>query len=135
MTSQVYLLDTNVITGIMKKDACVLDRISQALAADAHLILSPLVFYEIKRGLMRRDAKRQLGFFEQLIKTFWWNDLQRTDWQRAAELWANEIAHGRPPQDADLLIAAQAHRLKAIVVTANEDHFTPLGVKIENWLA
>ena len=135
MTSQAYLLDTNVMTGILKKDARILDRISQALAADAHLILSPVVFYEIKRGLMRRDARRQLGFFEQLIKTLWWNDLQRTDWQRAAELWADETTRGRPPQDADLLIAAQAHRLKAIVVTANEDHFISLGVKIENRLA
>jgi hypothetical protein len=36
----------------LKKDARILDRISQALAADAHLSLSPVVFYEIKRGLV-----------------------------------------------------------------------------------
>jgi len=76
-----------------------------------------------------------MGFFDRLMKTLVWDDVQRVDWLTAAELWANETALGRPPQDADLLIAAQAHRLKAIVVTANEDHFASLGVKIENWLA
>ncbi len=63
MTGQAYLLDTNVLTGILKKDARIVNRLTEVLAADAQLILSPVVFYEIQRGLLRRDAKKQLGFF------------------------------------------------------------------------
>jgi tRNA(fMet)-specific endonuclease VapC len=98
-------------------------------------MLSPVVYYEIQRGLLRRDARKQLRFFEQLVEALRWDDLQHADWRQAAQLWADEIASGRPPQDADILIAAQAHRLKAILVTANEDHFNHLGLRIENWPA
>ncbi len=53
MTGQAYLLDTNVLTGILKKDARIVNRLTEVLAADAQLILSPVVFYEIQRGLLR----------------------------------------------------------------------------------
>ena len=135
MTSPNYLLDTNIITGILKQDALVVDHVTAALAADARLFLSPIVYYEIKRGPLRRDARKQLAFFEQLTQTLHWDDLQRADWNTAARLWAGEIAQGRPPQDADILIAAQSHRLKAILVTANADHFAHLGIRLENWSA
>ena len=135
MTGATYLLDTNVVTGILKQDARVVDRVTEALTADARLFLSPIVYFEIKRGLLRRDARKQLEFFEQLAQSLHWDDLRRTDWNAAAQLWAGEVTHGRPPQDADILIAAQAQRLKAILVTANEDHFRYHGVRVANWLA
>lgn len=43
---------------------------------------------------------------------------------------------GDPIPDADLLIAAQALRLNAVLVTNNERHFSPfaaLGLRIEDW--
>jgi tRNA(fMet)-specific endonuclease VapC len=133
MTASAYLLDTNVITGILKQDARIVDRVTAALSADARMILSPIVYYEIKRGLLRRDARKQLEFFEQFAQSLHWDDLHRVDRMAAAQLWAGEVAHGRPPQDADILLAAQAQRLKAILVTANERHFAQLGVRLENW--
>jgi predicted nucleic acid-binding protein len=87
-----------MITGILKKDARLVDRVTQALSADARLILSPIVYYEIKRGLLRRDAKKQLEFFEQWAETLRWDDLRREDWTLTARLWAVEIGQGRPPQ-------------------------------------
>jgi tRNA(fMet)-specific endonuclease VapC len=135
MTTAVYLLDTNIVTGILKRDARVVNHVAEALSANARLILSLVVYFEIKRGLLRRDAKNQLAFFEQLAQTLYWDDLHREDWGIAAELWAAEIASGRPPQDADILIAAQVRRLQCILVTNNEDHFAHFGLQIENWLA
>jgi tRNA(fMet)-specific endonuclease VapC len=134
MSRPSYLLDTNILTGILKKDARVVAPLTAALADNARLILSPIVYYEIKRGLLKRDAKRQLNFFEQWVKTLWWEDVLRADWTMAAELWATETAQGRPPQDADILIAAQSRRLKATLVTANIAHFKFLGIWLENWL-
>ncbi len=133
--AQTYLLDTNMITGILRRDAKVASRLREALSADARIIMSPVVYYEIRRGLLRRDAKKQLGFFEQLAETFPWNDLLRPDWETASEWWASETSHGRTPQDADLLIAAQARRLSAVLVTDNERHFAHLNLTIENWVA
>jgi len=133
--AQTYLLDTNVITGILKRDDKVAGRLRQALDADARIVISPVVYYETRRGLLKRDAKKQLGFFERLAGAFQWDDLRRPDWETASEWWASETSQGRPPQDADLLIAAQAHRLNAVLVTNNERHFDHLNLSIENWLA
>jgi tRNA(fMet)-specific endonuclease VapC len=45
-------------------------------------------------------------------------------------------AVGRPIGGNDLLIAAQACSIEAIVVTANTDEFKRVrGLKVENWLA
>ncbi len=134
--AQHYVLDTNIVTGILKKDARIVSRLRQALTANANIILSPVVFYEIKRGLLKKDARKQLGFFEQLATRFQWDDLRRLDWDMAADTWATATRAGHTPSsDADLLIATQARRFNAIVVTENERHFVHLGVQIENWLA
>lgn len=50
-----------------------------------------------------------------------------------AELWAERQRTGRPIADADLLIAVQAERLRAILVTDNEKDFEGLGLRIDNW--
>ncbi|MBI5292832.1 MAG: PIN domain-containing protein [Chloroflexi bacterium] len=134
--AQHYVLDTNIVTGILKKDARVVSRLRQALAANAMIALSPVVFYEVKRGLLKKDAHKQMGFFEKLANTFQWDDLQRPDWDSAAQIWAAATRVGHSPSsDADLLIATHARRLNAVVVTDNERHFARLGVQIENWLA
>jgi tRNA(fMet)-specific endonuclease VapC len=110
-------------------------RTEATLAANATIILSPIVYYEVKRGLLKRDAKKQTEFFERLIPKFAWQDFEWDDWELAAHLWVERTKIGRPIEDADLLIAAQAKRLGAILVTDNADDFGDLGVKIENWRA
>jgi predicted nucleic acid-binding protein len=59
--------------------------------------------------------------------------LQRADWALAARLWAQRRQEGRPASDADLLIAAHATRLAAVVVTGNVRHFEGLGVPLQDW--
>jgi predicted nucleic acid-binding protein len=55
---QIYLLDTNIISLLLRRDPVVEQRLESAFAADATIILSPIVFYETKRGLWKRDAKK-----------------------------------------------------------------------------
>ena len=54
------------------------------------------------------------------------------DWQVAAQLWATMRNQGKQFSDADLLIAALAQRLNAVVVTADDD-FAALSIQRENW--
>jgi tRNA(fMet)-specific endonuclease VapC len=133
MNESVYLLDTNIISLLLRRDPIVAQRLKDALAANATIVLSPIVFYEIQRGLLKRDAKKQRTFFERLSPKFVWCDLERQDWVEAAQLWAEREQAGRPISDADLMIAVQAKRLGAILVTDNERDFDGLGVQVENW--
>jgi predicted nucleic acid-binding protein len=82
---------------------------------------------------LKRDAKNQMQALERLVARFEWCDVLQADWEHAAYLWAERAKIGRPIEDADVLIAAQAKRLGAILVTDNEKDFDDLSVQIENW--
>ena len=52
-----YLLDTNIISAILRKDVMVEERLRQTVPAQDTIWLSAVVFYESKRGLLKRDAR------------------------------------------------------------------------------
>lgn len=134
MASARYVLDANILTAILKRDPIATGRATTALQSNAEFVMCPVVFYEIYRGLLYRDARKQLGFLLGYSDTYIWDDLKRPDWEQAAELWAESRRNGVTVSDTDLLIAAYAIQRSAVVVTANTDHFLPLGAPVENWL-
>ena len=129
-----YVLDANILTAILKRDPVATGRVNSALQSNAEFVMCPVVFYEIYRGLLHKDARKQLGFLLRYIGAYTWDDLKRPDWEQAAELWAKLRRKGVTASDADLLIAAYAIQRRATVVTDNTDHFLPLGTPAENWL-
>ena len=133
MSHSCYVLDANLIAAILRQDAGAVIRVQKALRDNVQLILCPVVFYEVYRGLLHRDARKQLEFFLNLAATLTWDELTRVDWETAAHLWANLRRSGRALSDADILIGAYARRHGAVVVTRNARHFGYLGVAIENW--
>jgi tRNA(fMet)-specific endonuclease VapC len=128
-----YVLDTNIFTAILRKEPKAVEQAEKALATNAEFLLCPVVFYEVYRGLLHRDAKRQLGFYLQFVTDLTWDDLDREDWRAAAQRWADLRRGGYSVGDADLLIGTYAARRNAIVVTDNTKDFIPLGVPVENW--
>ena len=54
-------------------------------------------------------------------------------WVEAAALWAEQRRRGRTHDDADLLIAAFARRLRATLATNNTADFIDLDVPIVDW--
>jgi len=133
MAAPRYVLDSNILSAYLKKEAGVGRRVKTALQNNAEFLLCPVVFYEVYRGLLHRDAKKQLAFFLQLADAFTWDDFDRQDWEEAAQLWARLYRTGQPTADADLLIGVYALRRGATIVTDNERHFTSFGTTIENW--
>jgi predicted nucleic acid-binding protein len=79
-----YLLDTNIISDVLRKKRLeVSKRLESAIADNAVIILSPVVYFEIMRGLLHANAERQMLFFMALMMEFRWTDLERADWDRA----------------------------------------------------
>ena len=130
MTS--YVLDTNIISLILREHPAVTARMN-AISMGNIVLGCPMVWHEVRRGLLARDAKAQMALFENLFATFQWQDYTRDDWSLAAEWWAQRRAAGQPIADADLLIAVFAHNRNAALVTDNEKDFADLGVNVENW--
>lgn len=134
-----YLLDTNLISCILKKQTDsqrVKSKLQSLLKQNALILISPIVFYELARLLYQKQAKEKLAFLEKFVACFKWIDLKRTTWTLAAQFWANCRKEGTPTGeglDADVLIAAQAKEHNAVVVTNNIRHFQYLGVNYESW--
>jgi tRNA(fMet)-specific endonuclease VapC len=128
-----YILDTNIISLILRNEALVRARLSEALTPTNTILGCPVVWYEVRRGLIARDAKRQIGTFERVFAAFGWQDFNQADWSLATDLWAKRRAAGSPISDADLLIGAYVSNRGATLVTDNEKDFLGLGITIENW--
>ena len=130
-----YLLDTNVVTQLLKRNPRVVERYRRALELGEQIYFSAVVYYEIKRGLLHLGAEKQLRQLDEEFKNvLYWAPVSDATWDRAAHLWAECRRQGKPhDDDGDLLIAAQAYPLGAVVVTRNTKDFTDLQISSENW--
>jgi tRNA(fMet)-specific endonuclease VapC len=128
-----YLLDTNIITAVLKKDVAVTGRLCSVLAANSRVFVSAVVYYEIARGLNWRGAALQQAAFRQLVDTLEWLEVERVHWEIASTLWADSRRLGISLDDADVILAAQARERQATVVSDDKD-FDHMGITRENWV-
>ena len=134
MTS--YSLDTDTITQLLKKhpgNQRVLDRFRREIRRNSLFIMCPVVFYEIKRELVIKNAGAQLTAFEGLAEAMVWREFNLAIWERASRLWAALRSRGRSHHDADVLITAHAIEYDAAIVTGNVRHFQDIGAPVEDW--
>ena len=107
--------------------------LATAVRENSEAYLCPVLYYQIRRGLLAKQAQRQLLEFEAFAQRLTWIDVSRPVWTDSALLWARVRAHGRPHDDGDLLIAAYARWLQATVVTNNVRDFAALDVSCVTW--
>jgi predicted nucleic acid-binding protein len=133
MAGLTYLLDTVTVSALFAAGSSVQRRIPAAKSAGDQLMICQPTYYEILRGLLKVGASRKLQIFQQqLLPLFEWVELTDSDWTQAAQYWADATRKGRQLSDMDLLIAAVAARLDAVLVSADAD-FDALSIKREDW--
>ena len=128
-----YVLDTNIVSLIIRRDAVAQNQYRNIIQHDDVVIGCPMVWYEVRRGLLAKDAKSQMGRFQSLFSTFEWQDYTGEDWALASTWWTNRRKSGKPIADADLLIAVFTHNRNAILISDNVKDFVDLPVSVENW--
>ena len=130
-----YVLDTNIITAILKGNDKVKKRAQNVIWEGKRIFINAISYYEIKRGLLAVNATAQLKRFELLCREF---GLVLLDTQyifdRAAEIYANLKRRGELVEDADILIASVVIFRNFILVSDDPDFNRIQELKIENWL-
>jgi tRNA(fMet)-specific endonuclease VapC len=130
------LLDTDILSAVMRGNPRVVSRARAYLAEHGVLTFSIITRYEILRGLKAKGATAQLEAFDRFCQTCLVLPLTDTVVVRAADIYAALRQRGEPIGDADILIAATALGHGARIVTNNESHFRRVsGLDVENWLA
>ncbi|MCE2718479.1 MAG: type II toxin-antitoxin system VapC family toxin [Dolichospermum sp.] len=130
-----YLLDSNIVSYILKKNAIVDNKLREVNIQGRMVFISCITYYEIKRGLLSINAVKQLSEFHiffQKYQTLFLDDLEIIE--KSCEIHAKLKAKGTPIQDADVLIAATAIVRDLILVSNDSDLLRIEELKLENWL-
>lgn len=131
-----YLLDTDICSYIMKRSHPVLlERIRSVPIADQAMsaVTAAELLYGVKLSAKQKQAREAFNAFVRHLEVLGWPaeaaehyaDIRADFRHRGAMIGAN-----------DLLIAAHARSLKAVLVTNNVREFARVkGLKVENWTA
>jgi tRNA(fMet)-specific endonuclease VapC len=129
----IYLLDTDILNYVLKRDAIVVQRFEQALREGHGFVLSAVVDFEITRYHRLKGMHRVARFYASMVELWSRVEVEADDWRTAADLWASRHRAGKPITDSDLLIAVSALKSGATLATNNLRHFDDLGLSLETW--
>ncbi|MFN4254304.1 MAG: type II toxin-antitoxin system VapC family toxin [Saprospiraceae bacterium] len=129
------LLDTDTISFFIKGNPNVALRMEQYFDHFGYLNLSVVTYYEIKNGLLFRDAHRQLTDFEAFVQDCQILPVTTEIADLAAETYAALRRQNQIIGHTDVLIAATALHHSFAVVTNNQNHFQRIpGLPLDNWV-
>ncbi len=134
----IYLLDTSAVIAVLNDQLGVRRRLQLALTNGASVGVSSIVVSELRDGVARSERRREnaerlRSFFSGPINIVPFDEV---DAETAGELRAKLETAGTPIGPYDVLIAAQALRIDATLVTANVREFARVrGLTWENWTA
>lgn len=130
------LLDTDVLSGLMRKSPSALNRARIYLADHRQLTISLVTRFEILRGLKAKQATSQLAAFDSFCASNEVLSISDAVIVRAADIYADLHRRGQLIPDADILIAATALEHNLILATNNLADFSRiLGLQIDSWLS
>jgi tRNA(fMet)-specific endonuclease VapC len=129
------LLDTDVLSALMRRVPSAVNRARTYLADHQQLTISLVTRFEILRGLKAKRATTQLTVFDSFCAN---NEVLPITDQiivRAADIYAGLHIGGQLIPDADILIAATALENGLVMATNNVADFTRIAnLRIDNWL-
>ena len=132
-----YLLDTNIISNIVKPVPSAALVAWMAAQADEDLFISALTIAEVRRGVLERPAGRKRRQLESWFsgptgpQALFAGRVLSFD-ENAALIWARLMAGGtatgRPRSALDMMIAAIAEVNDCVVATDNERDFAGMTI-------
>jgi len=129
----IYILDTNVISDLMKNHSAVQANHDGALRVGDVLAICQPVYHEALRGLLWSGSTNRRQILDEIIiPEIDYIELVDDDWRQAAAFWADLRRAGKQLSDMDLLIAAVTLRVGGVLVTADDD-FDALPIQRQNW--
>jgi predicted nucleic acid-binding protein len=139
MSSPPLMLDTGPLAMLVhpRPDRAFAGWFAAALAAEQRIVIPEIADYELRRKLLHQDFKQSVARLDSLEVFLGYLPIDTATLRRAAELWAAARHRGHPTAppaalDGDVILAAQAETVGAIVVTEDLQDLSQF-VPIRRW--
>jgi predicted nucleic acid-binding protein len=130
-----YALDTNIISFLLRGNRELQDRVYQEVSGGKAVVIPPIAYYEIKRGLIDYHAPAKLAAFERFCTLLGVDTMDVETLDKASVVYATLKKAGRLIEDSDLLIAASCLAHNYTLVSDNTRHFERVdGLQLVNWV-
>lgn len=131
-----YVFDTNILVAALNGDPRVVRRLNGLRATDEP-VLAAVAYAELRFGaLTSQRVSDNLARIERMLPAFTFAGVDQRTSERFAATKATLRKRGIAKSDADLLIAATAQELGAVLVTHDQalHDGTIDGLLVEDWL-
>jgi predicted nucleic acid-binding protein len=130
----VYALDSNIVSYYLKNSNELINRIDAEIQNNS-IVISPIVYYEVRNWLTGNNAKKKMAVFEKMYSDKGIGVIDKSTMDIASMIFVKLQKRGIVIDDADILIAAWCIQNDYILVTNNLKHFENIeNLKIENWV-
>ena len=133
-----YLLDTNIIIEIIRKNRWMAQKLNQTIALGISVFSITLVYYEVQRGIVYTQATGQaqrLTAVLQNVAILGVDSFQLLN--KAAEVYSVLRKKGQTVEDVDIFVMAAALLHNLTVVTNDQDFLRAApfisNLKIQQW--
>lgn len=130
-----YVVDSSIWIKLLRKENRVRAHFERVICGEDELIVTPVAYFEVMRGLVKREDEKSLSFISELWKGLRYEETNQRVWDEAIRLYVLAIRQNQRREDADTILAAFASVLGATIVTTNQRHFEVFGLRVANWAA
>ena len=119
----VYVLDTNIVSFYIRQEHWIVQKVHDTLFAGHQVIISPIAYYEVKRGLQAIKAEKRLREFTSLCIALGIGQIDNSLLDYASDIYCELRLKKQTIEDADILTAAFCISHDFTLVTHNTKHF------------
>jgi len=131
----VFVLDSNIVSFYLRQNERIIQKVKDVLLDGHEVLISPIAYYEVKRGLLAIKAEKRLREFTALCKILGVGQLDNSLLDCAADIYCELRDNKKTVDDADILTAAFCKNHDFILVTHNLKHFNIIsGLRYCDWV-
>ena len=130
----VFVLDSNILSFYLRQEQHIIQKVKNALMNGNEVIIGPIAYYEVKRGLLAIKAGKRLREFEALCRILGVGQLDNALLDFAIDIYSELRNKKKTTEDADILTAAFCICHDFTLVTHNVKHFEGIsGLSYVDW--
>jgi len=130
----IFVLDSNILSFYLRQEQQVIQKVKNELMDGNEVIIGPIAYYEVKRGLLAIKAEKRLKEFDALCQILSVGQLDNSLLDFAVNIYCDLRDKKKTVEDADILIAAFCICHGFTLVTHNTKHFEAIsGLRYCDW--